>query len=158
MLLRFCNNMYGTCVDDLCMYVEQPHIFDIFIKTFHAETDIDWFSTEYTTHINIDSVLKLNEEWKGKNQPVRVYHHRLTPRSCTNCSTNFLYWAQWILEIFNSRNMCNLCSAYEKDQPKGINRIHNVSNKVDTGHERNDNIIIPFAGNCWWAGVGPFLL
>lgn len=52
----------------------------------------------------------------------------------------------------------NLCSAYEKDQPKGINRIHNVSNKVDTGHERNDHIIIPFAGNCWCAGVGPFLL
>lgn len=39
---------------------------------------------------------------------------------------------------WNMRNIFNLCLAHEEDQPKGINCIHNVSNKVETGQERDN--------------------
>lgn len=43
------------------------------------------------------------------------------------------------------RYIHNLCSADEEDQPKGVNSIHNVSNKVETGHERDHHNFIPLA-------------
>lgn len=38
-----------------------------------------------------------------------------------------------------------LCSADEEDQPEWIDCIHDVSNEVEAGHERNNCSIIPIA-------------
>ena len=41
-------------------------------------------------------------------------------------------------EYLEMRNICRLCSSDEEHESKGINRIHDVSNEVDTGHDRDD--------------------
>lgn len=53
------------------------------------------------------------------------------------------------------RHFCDLCSADEEDQPERINRIHDVGDKVDTGHEGDNNQHIPFTETITgvWFGI-----